>query len=101
MAHLVLTHEYGNEDPATSILDPDGDPFPDMKGITVSEEGVIKLLQKTNPRKASGPDMIPARLLKECADKLAPFLKTFQKCNPPDFKFYPSKLTDKIFPHMV
>ena len=26
---------------------------------------------------------------------------TFQKCNPPDFKFYPSMLTDKNFPHMV
>ena len=24
--------------------------------------------------------------------------KTFQKCNPPDFKFYPKKLTNKIFP---
>ena len=23
---------------------------------------------------------------------------TFQKCNPPDFKFYPSKLTNKFFP---
>ena len=23
----------------------------------------------------------------------------FQKCNPPDFNFYPSKLTDKKFPH--
>ena len=27
--------------------------------------------------------------------------KTFQKYNPPDFKFYLSKLTNKIFPHMV
>ena len=27
--------------------------------------------------------------------------KTFKKCNPPDFKFYPSKLIDKNFPHMV
>ena len=33
-----------------------------------------KLLQKSNPRKASGPDMIPARLLKECAEDLAPIL---------------------------
>ena len=27
--------------------------------------------------------------------------ETFKHCNPPDFKIYPSKLTDKIFPHMV
>ena len=33
-----------------------------------------KLLQKTNPRKASGPDMIPAGLLKERADELTPIL---------------------------
>ena len=26
---------------------------------------------------------------------------TFQKCNPPDFKFYLSKLINKKFPHMV
>ena len=24
-----------------------------------------------------------------------------KKCNPPDFKFYPSQLTDENFPHMV
>ena len=24
-----------------------------------------------------------------------------KKCNPPDFKFYPSKLNNKIVPHMV
>ena len=56
---------------------------------TVSEEGVSKLLQETNPRKASGPDMIPARLLKECADKLAPILvvifnKSLQTGTVPD-----------------
>ena len=27
--------------------------------------------------------------------------KTFQKCNLPDFKFYPSKLVNKKFPHMM
>ena len=27
--------------------------------------------------------------------------KTFQKCNPPDFKFYLGKLNNKNFPHMV
>ena len=27
--------------------------------------------------------------------------KTFQKCNPPHFKFYLSNLTNKKFPHMV
>ena len=27
--------------------------------------------------------------------------KTFQKCNPPDFKFYLRKFNNKNFPHMV
>ena len=32
------------------------------------------LLQKSNPRRASGPPMIPAGLLKECTEDLAPIL---------------------------
>ena len=60
-----------------------------MKDFTVSEEGVRKLLQKSNPRKASGPDMIPARLLKECVEDLAPILviifnKSLQTGTVPD-----------------
>ena len=48
-----------------------------------------KLLQKTNPRKTSGPDMIPVRLLKECAEELAPILainfnKSLQTGTVPD-----------------
>ena len=35
---------------------------------------MIKLLQKLDPHKASGPDNIPARLLKELADSLGPAL---------------------------
>ena len=33
--------------------------------------------------------------------KIFKSLETFQKCNPPDFKFYPSKSTDEKFPHMM
>ena len=36
-----------------------------MADIHVTTEGVLKLLQKLNVNKASVPDMIPARLLKE------------------------------------
>ena len=39
-----------------------------------TEDGVRKLLQKSNQRKASGPDMVPARLLKECSEELSPIL---------------------------
>ena len=44
------------------------------------------------------------RLLRENWKTIPNFLsgkKTFKKCNPPDLKFCPSKLTDKNFPHMV
>ena len=45
-----------------------------MEEFFILEEGLKKWLRKSNPSKASGPDMIPARLLKECADELAPTL---------------------------
>ena len=38
----------------------------------ISEEGVTKLLKELNPNKASGPDKIPCRVLKELAVELAP-----------------------------
>ena len=41
----------------------DGQPYPSMPDITVTKEGVEKLLKKINPNKACGPDMIPARIL--------------------------------------
>jgi hypothetical protein len=51
-----------------------------MPEITVSIEGVQKLLQKLNPQKACGPDQIPARILRDLADVIAPPLTLiFQK----------------------
>ena len=48
---LTWTQEDNNV-----ILLPDGEPFPPMKDVHVSTEGVTKLLQKLNPAKATGPD---------------------------------------------
>ena len=80
---------FTQEDPDTQVPDPDGVPYPDMDGIHVSEDGVRKLLQKRNPRKATGPDMIPARMLKECSEDLASILaivfnKSIQTGQVPD-----------------
>jgi hypothetical protein len=36
-----------------------------MDTIQINEEGILKLLLNINPRKASGPDNIPARILRE------------------------------------
>ena len=52
-------------------LDPGG---PTCTDITVTEEGVKKLLRNLKTRKATGPDGISPRILKELADELAPCL---------------------------
>ena len=63
-----------------------------MKTIEISEAGVRKLLLSTNPHKAAGPDEIPARVLKECADQLAPLLSLIftnalaEGCVPDDWR---------------
>lgn len=57
----VFTKEYPN-----SILDLKVSPHQTIRNIEIRFEGVWKLLPKINPDKASGPDNLPARLLKEC-----------------------------------
>ena len=58
----------------------DGQPYPSMPDITVTKEGVEKLLKKINPSKACGPDMIPARILRDMAEEISPILTTlFQR----------------------
>ena len=92
----ILNHQYHSvytqEDPSSATPDPDGTPLPDMDNITVTEQGVKKLLQKSNPQKATEPDMIPAQILRECSEELAPILtivfnRTLQTgCVPEDWK---------------
>ena len=54
--------------------------IPPMPNITIYVDGVLKLLKDLNPNKSSGPDEIPARLLKLAAEELAPALSLiFQK----------------------
>ena len=45
--------------------------------MIVTEKGVQKLLAALKPHKASGPDQIPARLLKVLASELAPIYTFF------------------------
>ena len=54
-----------------SFDDPD---FPAMNKITVTTDGVLKLLQNLNTKKATGPDLIPARILKDLAVEISPIL---------------------------
>lgn len=47
---------------------------PDIQPITIHHTGVTKLLSSLNPHKATAPDSIPARLLKETAKEITPAL---------------------------
>ena len=72
----VFTKE--TEDEQTPVLQ--GNPYPEMPNIKISQEGVLKLLKKINPNKVSGPDMIPARILKDLSDIITPiFTIIFQR----------------------
>lgn len=54
--------------------------IPDLQKLIIDQKGVEKLLTDIQPKKASGPDQIPAKVLKSCASSLAPILqKIFQK----------------------
>ena len=48
-----------------------------MQEISVTKEGVFKLLLKLNPNKATGQDLFPARILTDMANKIAPILTQF------------------------
>ena len=59
----------------TSILPEVYDiPLPSISPLTVHVEGVAQLLTNIQPHKASGPDNLPARFLKEVANEIAPVL---------------------------
>ena len=51
-----------------------GPAYPDLAPLIIEEKGVAKLLKNLNPSKASGPDLIPTRVLQTCSDTIAPIL---------------------------
>ena len=51
-----------------------GQSFPTAPDLVISENGILKLLQKLNPNKAAGPDDIKPKVLKELATHIAPIL---------------------------
>ena len=64
---------FTKEDTA-NIPDKGPSPYASMEGITVTLNGVEKLLRNLKPDKATGPDMIPSRLLKQLSAEIAPAL---------------------------
>ena len=60
--------------PPDSILKPSQSSVNELSEIELSEEEVVAALRNINPNKASGPDGIPGRLLKELVNEIAPSL---------------------------
>ena len=50
-------------------------PYPKMPDISVSAEGIDKLLLGLNPHKAAGPDKLKAIILQTLHEELSPILK--------------------------
>ena len=64
---------YTKEDIGT-LPDLGTSPHPTMDNIVIHERGVYKLLKGLRPFKATGPDEVPANILKQAAESLAPYL---------------------------
>ena len=58
----------------TAIPSKGTSPFTPTGEITVDPKGVLKLLNNLNIHKASGPDCLCARVLKECSSEISPML---------------------------
>ena len=71
----VFTTETSN-----NIPDKGTSPHPEIQSLTITTTGIEKLLSNINPHKASGPDNISGRILKELKEITAPILTIlFQK----------------------
>ena len=67
-------HSVYTKDDYTNMPDKGPSPYPSMMKIHVNNQGVVKLPRGLRPFKATGPDEIPAYILKNMADHLAPYL---------------------------
>ena len=56
-------------------LDTAENPYPPIPPLDISTNGITKLLERLDSNKATGPDQIPALILKSCAPTLAPILQ--------------------------
>ena len=72
----VFTRQKVDQKPDTNIKVKNSIPH-----INIRPEGVEKLLRNINTSKASGPDNIPNKILKECAKQLAPSMSIIFQCS--------------------
>ena len=77
---------------STTFTPMEGQHIPDIELIRIDINGVTELLQKFKPYKATGPDEIPAYLLKETSNEMTPILtfifqaSLLQSSTPSDWK---------------
>ena len=73
----ILNHQFQSvftEEDLANQPDKGRSPFQTMENIKVTEQGIIKLLLNLKTNKATGPDSIPAFILKTAAKEIAPSL---------------------------
>jgi len=70
----ILNRQYQSvftrEDPSNTPT-PTEQPFPPMPDIIISRNGILKQLLELKENKASGPDLIPPRILKAAANPIS------------------------------
>ena len=69
-----FTSVFTSEDPLQPLPDLGPSPHPAVSDITITQEGVHKLLCHLNPHKATGPDQVSPGLLNETAKQISPAL---------------------------
>ena len=74
LLNAQYTSVFKDEDPS-NIPDLGASPYRSLPKINVSGNGVKKLLENLNPRKAVGPDFVPTQILKEFKEDIAPILQ--------------------------
>ena len=83
---------FDKDEDTSTIPDMGPNIYRSIDNISVTEEGVYKLLSNLEVHKAMGPDEIPTRLLKELAEELTPIFTLFyqacldQETVPDDWK---------------
>ena len=76
----ILNNQYKSQftsEDLSTVPDASSDPprkYPSISSLTFGVDGVKKMLHGINPRKAQGPDELPAMVLHKLADELAPAL---------------------------
>ena len=76
-----FTSVFNKNENQSNIKDKGISPHAIMDNITVSPAGVFKLLSSLKVHKATGPDDLPARLLKELALELTPIFTIFYQAS--------------------